>query len=142
MTLVTIKIITPERKVYEKNDVSSASFPTPDGQITILPNHIPLVTKITHGEVIIRFAGKEDSLITTDGFLKLDSKGNILLLADYAIRSDEIELAKSEEAKKRAEAMLKEKKTGREFAIAEAELRRTLLELNIAKKRKTKQPKI
>src|SRR4030042_5547807 len=136
MAYLKISIITPEKLVFEGDEIDSASFPTPDGEITILPHHIPLVTKIATGEIVIRKKGNEYSLVATDGFLKLTSDGVITVLADYAVRSEDIELAKVEEAKKKAEAAMKEKISQKDFAIAEAELRKTLLELKIAQKRR------
>ena len=142
MALLSIKITTPEKLVFEGDEIDSASFPTPDGEITILPHHIPLVTKIATGEIVIRKKGNEYSLVATDGFLKLTSDGVITVLADYAVRSEDIELAKVEEARKKAEAAMKEKVSQKDFAIAEADLRRTLMELKISQKRRKYQPKI
>lgn len=139
---LSLKIVTPTKIVFEDSDIESASFPTSDGEITILTDHIPIVTKIIPGEIIIRKKGKESSLITTEGFLKLESNNEILLLADYAVRSDEIEIAKVQEAKKKAEQAMKEKLSQKDFAIAEAELRRTLLELKVSQRRKNPTIKI
>lgn len=138
MNSLSLRIVTPEKQVYEGSELASVSLPTQQGQITILPNHIPLVSNIVPGEIIVKKSGKEQSLVTTKGFMRLNKKGEISVLSDYAIRSEDVEIAKVEEAKKKAEEMLKEKKSQRDFAIAEAELRRTLLELRVAKKRKVK----
>jgi F-type H+-transporting ATPase subunit epsilon len=132
---MNIKIVSPERVVYEENDFDSITLTTAEGEITILPGHVPLVAKVSPGEIIIKKDSKEISLVTTEGFLRLEKDGNILLLTDYAIRSEEIEIAKIIEAKRKAEDAMKEKKTEYEFVMAEAELRRTLLELKVARKR-------
>lgn len=139
---LSLKIVTPTKIVFEDAEIESASFPTSEGEITILTGHIPIVTKIIPGEITIRKKGKEHSLITTEGFLKLESNNEILLLADYAVRSDEIEIAKVQEAKKKAEQAMKEKLSQKDFAIAEAELRRTLLELKVSQRRKNPTIKI
>jgi F-type H+-transporting ATPase subunit epsilon len=136
MNLLKLKIVTPERLVFTDSDLESVSIPTEKGEITVLPGHIPLVSKVVHGEIVARKKGKEESLVTTNGFLKLTSGGEVLILSDYAVRSDEVEIAKVEEAKKKAEAAMREKKSEKEFVIAEAELRKTLLELRVATKRK------
>lgn len=138
MNLLRLKIVTPEKLVFEEGELNSVSVPTKMGEITILPKHIPLVANITEGEIVARKEGKVYSLVTTKGFLKLNTKGEILILADYAQRAEDIEIAKVEEAKKKAEEALKEKKSEKEFIIAEAELRKTLLELKVAQKRKVK----
>ena len=138
MSKLAISIVTPEKIIYEEQGIDSISLPTTQGEITILPKHIPLIAKVTPGEIVIRKDSKETSLVTTQGFLKLDSDGSASILADYAIRSEEVEIAKVLEAKKKAEESMKAKRTEKEFAIAEADLRRTLIELKVAQKRRIK----
>ncbi len=136
MSYLTLKVITPEKKLIEDTQIDSITFPTKEGQITVLPNHIPLVSQTETGEVIIRKNKIEESLVITEGFLKIDRTGNCLLLADYAVRSDDIEEVKAEEAKQKAQNTMKEKLNQKDFAIAEAELRRTLMELKVSQRRK------
>ena len=138
MSKLAISIVTPEKIIYEEQGIDSISLPTTQGEITILPKHIPLIAKVTPGEIVIRKDSKETSLVTTQGFLKLDSDGSASILADYAIRSEEVEIAKVLEAKKKAEESMNAKRTEKEFAIAEADLRRTLIELKVAQKRRIK----
>lgn len=142
MGLLNLKIVTPEKLVFDETEFESVTIPTESGEITILPGHIPLITKVSPGEIIARKKGKEQALVTTNGFLNLSASGEILVLADYAVRSEEVEIAKVQEAKRRAEEAMREKKSEREFVIAEAELRRTLLELKVAQRRKTKTQRI
>lgn len=141
MSLLTFKIVTPVKKILEEKDINSVSIPTENGEITILPGHIPLVSKVVSGEIVIRKNSNEYFLMTADGFLKLDKQGNILVLSDYAVRSEDIEIAKVEEAKKRALDIMREKKSKQDFVIAEAELRKTLIELKTARHSKSKSPK-
>lgn len=138
MSFLSLKIATPERLVFEEEELESISIPTEQGEITVLPGHIPLVTKVSPGEIVARKKGREYSLITTNGFLNLNNDGKIFVMADYAVRSEGVEVAKVQEAKKRAEEAMREKKSEKEFIIAEAELRKTLLELKVAQKRKMK----
>lgn len=138
MTDLSLKIVSPEQKVFEEGGFYSITIPTDSGEVTILPNHIPLISKVIPGEIIARKSGSEESLITLNGFMKLDEKGNILILSDYAIRSEEVEIQRVEEAKKKAEETMRAKVDEKEFVVAEAELKRTLLELKIAGRRKTK----
>ncbi len=134
---LSLKIATPEKLVYEEKELDSVTMPTSEGEITVLPNHIPLVVKIAPGEVVAKRKGIEHSLVTMQGFMHLDVEGNIVILSDYAIRSEDVELAKVEEAKKKAEVAMREKVSQKDFAIAEAELRKTVLELKTANKRRT-----
>lgn len=133
---LTLKIVSPEGTIFEKGEVKSVTIPSAEGEITILPHHLSLVSQVIPGEIIVRTNSGEDSLITTKGFLKINQQGKILILADYAIRSADIEIAKVQEAKKKAEETMREKSSERDFALAEAELRRTLLELKVAQKRR------
>jgi len=82
----------------------------------------------------IKKGNQEHFLAITGGFLEI-SDNSVNLLADYAIRAEDIEVAKIEEAQKRAERMVKEKVTEKEFRIAEAELQKALLQLHVASKR-------
>lgn len=138
MNSLSLKIVSPEKLVLEELDLESVTLPTEEGEITILPGHIPLVSSIVPGEIVARKKNKDMSLITTKGFLRLDKNGQIFVLSDYAIRSEDVEIAKVEEAKKKAEREMKEKLSDRDFVIAEAELRKTLLELKVAQRRKRK----
>jgi F-type H+-transporting ATPase subunit epsilon len=129
-----VEIITPEKVVY-KDDVSEIVVPTETGQITILPNHVNLLTRILPGEMLIKKGAQEHYLAITGGFLEISSN-KVSILADYAVRAEDIELAKAQEAQKRAEHKIKEKTTDNEFRIAEAELQKAVLQLKIAGKRK------
>ena len=132
--MLQLQIITSEKSVY--NDTADAVIiPTIAGEITVLPNHISLVSQIVDGEIVIKKSGKEQRIAITGGFLEV-SNNKVTILADYAIRSEEIEIAKAEEAKKRAEKILSEKAEKQNFAEAEAQLRKSLLELKVATKRK------
>jgi len=127
-----LEIITPEKEIY-KNDVDEVIVPTVTGEITILPNHSPLLSKVAPGELIVKKGQKEEPMAITGGFLEVFNN-KVTILADYAVRADNIEIARAEEAKKRAEKIMQEKVGERDFAEAEAQLRRSLLELKVAKK--------
>ncbi len=129
-----LEIITPERIVL-KEDVDQIIAPTANGQITILPNHINLLTSITPGELITKIGGKDQFLAVMGGFLQI-ADNNVTILPDFAVLSEEIEIEKAEEAKKRAQKLMEEKGTTEEFAEAEALFKRSLLELKVAARRK------
>ncbi|MCL5439043.1 MAG: ATP synthase F1 subunit epsilon [Patescibacteria group bacterium] len=134
---LTLEIITPEKIVY-KDEVNEIIVETVDGQIGILPNHVGLLTQIVPGELIIKKGSSTQFLAITGGFLEV-IKNKATILADYAVRSEEIEVVKAIEAQKRAEQSVKEAKEKaieRDFAIAESELRRAILELKVAQKRR------
>lgn len=133
---MSVRVITPEKTVFESDEIESVTLPTSEGEITVLPGHIPLFSKVIHGEAHIRNKNRDIHLVTTDGFVKV-SHNLVMILTDYAIRSEDIEITKVMEAKKKAEAAMQQKQSERDFALAEADLRRVLLELNVAQKRKS-----
>lgn len=131
------EIVTPEKVVY-KDEVEEVVLPTPQGQITILPNHVLLLTQVSTGEIIVKKDSKEYYLAITGGFLEV-ANNNVSILADYAVRSEEIEVAKALEAQRRAEKIMKEsseKISNKDFAIAESQFRRSLLELKVASRKR------
>jgi F-type H+-transporting ATPase subunit epsilon len=131
------ELITPE-KVILKEDIDELIVNTSKGQIAILPHHVSLMTKVTSGELIVKKNGKEQYIALTGGFLEVQ-EGIITLLADYAIRSEEIEIEKALKAQERAKEMLKKKEEGiseRDYAIAQSELLKSILEIHVGNKRR------
>jgi len=129
-----LEIITPEKVIY-KDEVSEVVVPTLEGQIAILPNHINLLTQISPGELIIKKGANEQLLAITGGFLEVN-KNIVSIVAEYAVKAQDIEVARTMEAKKRAEKLMSEKATDNEMRIAEAEMIKAILELKIATKHK------
>lgn len=132
-----LKIFTPEKVIYD-DQIDELIAPTVTGEIAILPHHINLITQLNEGEMTIKIKGREQHLAVTGGFLQVQND-LITVLADYAVRSEEIDTQKALEAQRRAEEILKRKReeiSEKDFAIAQADLRRALLELRIAKRRR------
>jgi F-type H+-transporting ATPase subunit epsilon len=131
-----LKVITPEKIIFD-DQADELILPTTNGEIAVLPQHVDLLTEITSGEMIIKAKGKNHHIAVTGGFLQID-KGSLSVLAEYAIRSDEIDAKKAQEAQKRAEEILKnvDKVGERDFAIAQMDIRRAVLELKVARKRR------
>lgn len=131
-----LKIVTPEKVIYD-GEIDELIIPTATGEIAVLPHHIDLLTLITPGEMTIKHKGKEQHVALTGGFLQIE-KDTLTLLSDYAIRSEEIDIKKAQEAQKRAEETLKKKGdlSERDFAVAEAEMRRAILELKASGRRR------
>ena len=127
-----LEIITPVKTVY-KDEISEVVVPTVNGEITILPNHINLLTQVNPGELIIKKSGTAQYLAITGGFLEV-ADNKISILADYAVKAQDIQIAASTEAKKRAEKIMNEKATDNELRVAQGELIKAILELKIATK--------
>ena len=131
------EIISPEKLVF-KEEVEEVIVPTVSGQITILPNHASLISKVSSGEIIAKKGNKEYYLAISGGFLEV-ANNNVSILADYAVRSEDIEVAKVLEAQKRADKIMKEsgeKVSKKDFALAQAEFLRSILELKVASRRR------
>lgn len=133
-----LEIITPLKSVL-KEEVDEIIIPTDSGEITILPNHVDLVSKVKAGEMTIKKSGKSTFYAITGGFLEI-SNNTVTILADYAVRAEDIEIAKAKEAQERAREKLRQKVSGREFAQAESDLRKSLAELHVAKRRRPSSP--
>lgn len=129
-----LEIITPEKVIY-KDEVSEVIVPTINGEIAILPNHINLLTQVNPGELTVKKGTNQQHLAITGGFLEVQSN-KISILANYAVKAQDIEVARAMEAKKRAEKVMAEKSTDNELRIAEAEMIRAILEIKIASKHK------
>jgi F-type H+-transporting ATPase subunit epsilon len=133
---LALEIITPT-KVVLSEEVDEVTIPTIDGEISILPNHVNLLTKIAAGEMVIRKGTKNDLFAITGGFLEI-LNSHVNVLADYAIHADDIEVAKVQEAKERAQKAMKEKLTEEDFRVVNAELAKALLQIKVAHKRKVR----
>lgn len=131
-----LEIISPEKVVF-KDEVDEIVVPTITGEIAILPNHAELLTRINPGELIIKKTGKDHSFAITGGFLEIINN-RVSILADYAVRAEDIEIAKVQEAEERAKQKMKNKETEKDFRVAEAELRKSLLELKVARRHKSR----
>lgn len=101
------KIVTPEGKVYE-DTVERVTLPTAAGEITVLKKHTPLVTKVVPGRLVTEHDGRTDSLAIADGFLEVRESGEVVLLADTAQKSEEIDAAEAKDAMQRAKENLNE----------------------------------
>ncbi|HLA26016.1 MAG TPA: ATP synthase F1 subunit epsilon [Patescibacteria group bacterium] len=108
-------------------------FSTPK---TVLPHHAPLISSLKSGEAIIRKGGEEFSIAVSGGFLQVQPKNKVVVLADTAERAEEISEERAEEARKRAEDIIKEKRLDKaEMATAAAALEKSLIRLKVARRR-------
>jgi F-type H+-transporting ATPase subunit epsilon len=130
-----LEIITPLKVIF-KEEVDEVTLPTVNGEISILPNHVDLLTKIAPGEMVVKIGSKTDVLAITGGFLEI-SKNHVTILADYAVRAADIEVARAQQAQERAQKAMKEKTTDKDFIIAEGELRKAILEQKVARKHRS-----
>ena len=129
------KITTPEREVYN-GQVDQVTIPTRTGEITVLPEHIPLVAILVPGELVIKKDKEEISLAVSSGFIEV-LPDKVTILADTAELAEEINEQAVEEAHKRALDLQKEKRfDAEEYAALAAQIERELVRLKVARKRK------
>jgi len=143
MPKIKFKIVTPEKVVYE-NEVDQATLPTQMGEITVLPNHIPLLSALAAGELVIKTGGTEVALAIAGGFAEI-KKNEIVVLTENAERAEEIDVARAEEAKKRAAQLLHEMKDKEavDYTGLAAKMEKELARLRVARKHQHgKQPTI
>lgn len=133
--MLKLKIVTPEKSIYE-NEIFQVTIPTMDGEITVLPNHIPLVSVLKAGELRFKDKDGEHQMAVSGGFLEVRGKNEIIILADHAERAGDIDMTRAEEAKKRAEEQMKNIKNVQDvdFAKLQAVMDRELNRLRVAKK--------
>jgi F-type H+-transporting ATPase subunit epsilon len=138
-----LKIVTPERLILEEM-VEQVSLPTTLGEITILPDHIPLITGLTSGDIVAFVNGEQLPMAVVGGFVEVKKNENgvteVAVLADFAEPVSELTDAAIEKAKARAEELKKqmENKEVVDFEHFEAELERSLTRVKIADKWKTR----
>jgi len=136
MATLRLEIVTAERMVYS-DDVNAVVAWGVEGQLGILPHHAPLMTMLQPGDLLIRKDNEEEYLAVSGGFLEV-RPDKVIVLADACERAEEVDVARAEAAKRRAEETLKERPPEVDAAAAEAALRRSLVRLKVAEKRRRK----
>lgn len=132
MATLKLEIVTPEAKVYSE-DVDMVTLPGVEGEMGIFPMHIPLMTQLAAGEVVARKGGQDFFLAVGDGFVEITGD-RVSILTDMAIQADNIDEAKAEEARRRAEARLAEKMDSEEAARVNASLAQSLAQLKVKRR--------
>lgn len=133
---IRCEIVTQERIVYS-DDVDMVVAPGSDGVLGILPHHSPLLTTLQFGELLVRKGGQELSFAIGGGVLEV-TPSKVTVLADAAEHADEIDLARAEEARKRAQELLAEglPPGSDRFAEIENALRRSNIRLKVGQKKR------
>ena len=133
---LSVEIVTGERVVFTEDDVDMVVAPGADGSLGILPHHAPLITLLASGELRIKKGGREEAIAVFGGFMEVTPE-KVIILADTAEQAEEIDLARAEEARRRAEAELAQARSGTGADLAEAEfaLRRAAVRLRVGQRR-------
>ncbi|MDC0144876.1 ATP synthase F1 subunit epsilon [Verrucomicrobia bacterium] len=101
-----LEIVTPESVIYSE-DVDMVTLPGSEGDSGIYPNHVPLMTKVKAGELVVKKDGAEEFLAVAEGFAEITGN-HVAILTDNAIDSADVDEAAAEEAKAKAEQRLEE----------------------------------
>ena len=138
MVTLRLDIVTAERVVYSE-DVDVIIAPGVEGQLGVLPHHAPLMTILQPGELRIKKGGEELSLAISGGFFEV-RPDRVIVLTDAAERAEDIDIARAEEAKRRAQERLSHRAPEIDTARVEAALRRSLIRLKVVEKRRRRKP--
>lgn len=129
-----LEIITPEAKAYSEH-VDMVTLPGLEGEMGVYPQHVPLMTQIVPGEVLVRKGGEEFVLAVGNGFVEITGN-RVAILTDMAIKAEDIDEAKAEEGRQRAEARMREKLSDEELAVVKAALAHSLAQIKVKRHRR------
>jgi F-type H+-transporting ATPase subunit epsilon len=135
MSSLVLDIVTPEKRILHEENVAIVTLRTVEGEIGVLPGHIPLYSQLAAGELRYKKDNEEYFVAIHGGFLEV-ANSKVTVLADAAARAEELDEAQIEEARRKAEEAMSQKITDEDYAIAEGAMRRALLDLSIARKKR------
>jgi F-type H+-transporting ATPase subunit epsilon len=134
MAKLQVELVTAEGRLVSR-EADFVIAPGAEGDLGVLPRHIPLLTPLRAGEVTVRNEGNDEYLFVAGGFLEV-LPDKVLILADAAERAEDIDEARAEEARRRAQQLLEEKVEGVDTAAAAAALERAVMRLKVAELRR------
>src|SRR5215472_7172393 len=128
-----LEIVTPDNPKAFSDDVEMVTLPGSEGEMGIYPQHVPLLTQIVPGELIVRKGGRDSFLAVGEGFVEITGE-RVAVMTDMAIRAENIDEVKAEEARRRAEARLAEHTDDEEGAMVSAALAHSLAQLKVKRR--------
>lgn len=130
-----LTVVTPNGVAYDET-IEQVTIPTTTGQITVLSHHIPLVSVLQAGELVIRRDGTDTPLAVSRGILEVRPNNEIFILADTAERAEQIDIERANRAKKRAEELLQQKQFADNVAFAriQAKIEKEVARLHVGRK--------
>jgi F-type H+-transporting ATPase subunit epsilon len=131
-TTLKLEIITPDATVYSE-DVEMVTLPGVEGEMGVFPLHVPLLTQMVPGEIVVRKAGADSHFAVGEGLIEVTAD-HVAILTDMAIAAEHIDEAQVEEARRRAEARLQEKLSDEEVASVNSSLARSLAQLHVKRR--------
>lgn len=132
--MLRLEIVTPEEKTYS-DDVDYVVIPGVEGELGVLPQHVPLMTQLLPGELRVVKNGEELRLAVGEGFVEITAD-KVAVLTDMAVRESDIDEKAAEEAVRRAEQAMRETKLGdEEYATVKASLQRSLAQVRVKRRK-------
>jgi F-type H+-transporting ATPase subunit epsilon len=138
MSPFRLEVVTAERELYS-GDVDQLIAPSRQGQVTILPNHAPLLSQLEAGLLEYRVNGEDQALAVTGGFMEVMGNRTVIL-ADSAERAEEIDEARAQAAFDKAEERMASRDTDVDFERAVRQLARARTRLTVARRRRPMAP--
>jgi len=136
---LSLDIVTPERVVLSEDGFDIVVAPGIEGELGLLPRHAPLMTMLEIGELRARRGAEEMHLAIAGGFLEIRDN-RVTILADAAERSEEIDIARAEAARRRAEEAMANRHAELDVAMVLAEARRAEVRVRVAQRRRRRAP--
>jgi F-type H+-transporting ATPase subunit epsilon len=131
---IKLEIVTPEAKIFS-DDVDMVTLTGTEGEMGILPQHMPLMTQLVAGEIVAQKGKDTIFLAVGDGFVQVTGD-RVAILTDMAIKADDIDEAKAQEARQLAEARLSQKITDEEAAHIRAALAHSMTQITVKHRRR------
>ncbi len=131
---LTVEIVTAERVVYSAEGIDEVVAPGSEGEFAVLPQHAAFITALDAGELRIVRGGESEEMAITGGFFEVRND-RVVVLADAAERAEEIDIARAQAARRRAEEALRDRRELADLVQVEAALRRALARLRVAERR-------
>lgn len=128
--IMHVEVVTAERELYS-GEADAVNAPGSEGRLGILPRHAPLLAFLKAGELRIELQGAEDALFVSGGFLEV-YQNTVTVLADAAEHAEEIDQARAEEARRRAQERLDQSQSDQERAELLGALERAMTRLRVA----------
>jgi len=129
-----LEIVTPTGIAFSE-DVEMITLPGVEGEMGILPQHVPIMTQMVPGEMIVRQSGQNRFLAVGEGLVEITGD-HVAILTDLAVPAEKIDEAAAEEARQRAQARLRERLSDEEVANVNAALARTLAQIRVKRRQR------
>ncbi len=129
---LTLTVVSQERELFSQ-EVDSVTAPGSEGEMTILPMHLPLFTQLQTGVLTYRTGKEEEQLVVSKGFIDVGPNSDVTVIVDTATHARDISLEKAEKAVAAAQETMTSTRDQRELLLAEASLKQAMWELKVAR---------